>query len=127
MAEERAVASPTPVEVALKGLCPHCGARTLFAGWVRFADRCGGCGLEFSRFNVGDGPAAFLTLLLGAVIVTLAIVLELTMHPPWWVHVLLWVPATAAAVLAALRVSKGALIALEYRNRAAEARSGDVR
>ncbi|MEO5938867.1 MAG: DUF983 domain-containing protein [Sphingomonas sp.] len=118
---------PSPAQVALKGLCPRCGATTLFAGWAKFADQCRACGLDFSRFNVGDGPAAFLTLILGAIVVKLAIVLELTAHPPWWVHVLLWVPVTAGAVLASLRASKGALIALEYRNRAAEVRNEDAR
>ncbi|MEO5494840.1 MAG: DUF983 domain-containing protein [Sphingomonas sp.] len=118
---------PSPAQVALKGLCPRCGATTLFAGWAKFADQCSACGLDFSRFNVGDGPAAFLTLILGAIVVTLAIALELTAHPPWWVHVLLWVPLTAGAVLAALRVSKAALMALEYRNRAAEVRNEDTR
>ena len=118
---------PSSAQVALKGLCPRCGATTLFAGWAKFADQCRACGLDFSRFNVGDGPAAFLTLILGAIVVTLAIVLELTAHPPWWVHVLLWVPVTAGAVLASLRVSKGALITLEYRNRAAEVRNEDAR
>lgn len=111
-----------PAQVALKGLCPRCGAPTLFAGWAKFADRCTACGLDFAAFNVGDGPAAFLTLILGAIIVGLAIWLELTAHPPWWVHVILWVPLTAAAVLGSLRVSKAALLALEYRNRAGEAR-----
>ena len=28
--------------------------------------RCRACGLDFARFNVGDGPAAFLTLIVGA-------------------------------------------------------------
>ncbi|MDB5678630.1 DUF983 domain-containing protein [Sphingomonas bacterium] len=126
MTQERAVAGPTPAEVAFKGLCPRCGAPTLFAGWAKFAGTCSACGLDFSRFNVGDGPAAFLTLILGAIVVGLAIWLELAAHPPWWVHVLLWVPITAAAVLGALRVSKGALLALEYRNRAAEVRNEDA-
>ncbi|THD36115.1 MAG: DUF983 domain-containing protein [Sphingomonas sp.] len=121
MAEARPDAGPAPAVVALKGLCPRCGAPTLFAGWARFAPRCSACGLDFSRFNVGDGPAAFLTLILGAVIVGLAIWLELAVHPAWWVHVILWIPLTAIAVIGALRVSKGALLALEYRNRAGEA------
>ena len=118
--------APNAGQVALKGLCPRCGAPTLFAGWARFAAKCSACGLDFGRFNVGDGPAAFLTLILGTIIVALAIWLELAVHPPWWVHVLVWVPVTAGAVLAALRVSKGALIALEYRNNDAEARHGDA-
>ena len=67
---------PTLVQAALKGLCPRCGAPTLFAGWIRFASRCERCGVDFDAFNVGDGPAAFLTLILGTIVTGLAIWLE---------------------------------------------------
>jgi len=113
---------PHPRDVALKGLCPRCGARTLFAGWVSFADRCPACGLDLAQFNVGDGPAAFLTLILGAIVVGLAIWLELAVHPPFWVHLLLWIPFTAAGVIVSLRVAKAALLVLEFRNAAREGR-----
>jgi uncharacterized protein (DUF983 family) len=118
-----APAAGAPVQVALRGLCPRCGAPTLFSGWVRFADRCSACALDISAFNVGDGPAAFLILILGGAIVAAAITLELSLSPPFWVHVLLWIPLSAAAVLLALRVSKAGLLALEYRNKAREFRS----
>ena len=52
----------------LKGECPRCGASGLFEGWVRFASRCRACGLDYDSFNVGDGPAAFLILFVGAVV-----------------------------------------------------------
>ena len=117
--------APTPTHVALKGLCPRCGSKTLFKGWTQFADRCGVCGLDLSSFNVGDGPAAFLTLIIGAVIVALAITVELSFSPPFWVHIILWIPLTAVAVVASLRVAKGALISLEFRNAAAEGRIKD--
>lgn len=113
---------PSIAEVALFGLCPQCGARTLFAGWVRFASRCRACGLDFDRFNVGDGPAAFLILIIGALIAGLAIWLQLAVAPPFWVHVLLWVPLTTLAVVLGLRASKAALLASEYRNKAGESR-----
>jgi len=123
VSEPRDPTAPRPLDVALKGLCPRCGARTLFAGWLRFADRCSACGLDISAFNVGDGPAAFLILILGAVIVAAAITLELSLSPPFWVHMLIWIPVTAIAVVGALRISKAALLALEYRNKAREFRS----
>ena len=104
------------------GLCPQCGAKTLFSGWTSFAPNCRVCGLDLATFNVGDGPAAFLTLILGAVVVILAITLELTLGPPFWVHMLLWIPFTAIAVIGSLRLAKGALISLEYRHAAAEGR-----
>lgn len=71
---------------------------------------------------MGDGPAAFLTLIVGAVMVAMALVLELKVHPPLWLHVLLWTPLTVLAVLGSLRVAKGMLLTLEYRNKAHEGR-----
>lgn len=116
------LAGPATIDVALKGLCPRCGKRTLFGSYLQFAPRCTACGLDFAAFNVGDGPAAFLTLIWGAVIVAAALTLELTVGPPWWVHVLLWLPLTLVSVVWSLRTAKGALIALEYRNAAHEGR-----
>jgi uncharacterized protein (DUF983 family) len=108
--------------VALGGLCPRCGAKTLFDGLLSFAPSCRACGFDLSTFNVGDGPAAFLTLIVGGVVTALAITVQLTFRPPFWVHVILWVPVTAIAVIGLLRLAKGLLLALEYRHRAAEGR-----
>ena len=115
-------AGPSPLLVALRGLCPRCGAKTLFASLAGFAPRCRACGLDLSAFNVGDGPAAFLILIIGALVVGLAITVELRFGPPWWVHVLLWLPLSTAAVIVSLRAAKGLLLALEYRHRAQEGR-----
>ena len=122
MADPEAAAPPELAAAALGGLCPRCGAKTLFAGFASFAPSCTACGLDFSEFNVGDGPAAFLTLILGSIIVALAIWLELTVHPPLWVHMVIWTPITAVGVLASLRVCKAWLLAAEYRNNAREGR-----
>ncbi len=116
--------APEPLQVALKGLCPRCGARTLYVGWTKFADRCTNCGLDLTAFNVGDGPAAFLTLIIGAIVMIGAVTLTLTLAPPIWVHLLLWTPLTAIGVVGALRLSKAAMLSLEYRNKA---REGQIR
>jgi len=71
---------------------------------------------------VGDGPAAFLTLGIGAFVTVAAIMLELTAHPPFWLHVLIWPLVTLGAVVGALRMGKGALLAVEYHNQAREGR-----
>src|SRR6476661_4672431 len=117
--------SPSPLLVALRGLCPRCGAGTLFQSVAGFARKCRVCSLDFEAFNVGDGPAAFLILIVGALVVGLAITVELSFSPPWWVHVLLWLPLATAAVIFSLRVAKGLLLALEYRHRAQEGRIVD--
>lgn len=87
---------------------------------TRFSPKCRGCGLDFDQYNVGDGPAAFLTLIVGAVILGLALAVEANFHPAFWVHVLLWVPLTIVAVVGSLRVSKAILLILEHRNQARE-------
>lgn len=109
------------MQAALQGLCPRCGAKTLFAGPTRFAKSCAECGLDYDQYNVGDGPAAFLTLIVGGLVVGLAMALELTVMPPFWVHMLLWVPLTAILVVGTLRVAKGMLLIQEHRKAAAEA------
>ena len=109
-----ATPDPTLLIASVRGLCPRCGAPTLFAGWTAFAERCRACGLDFAKFNVGDGPAAFLILIVGALVVGLAIWLELAASPPWWLHILLWLPLTVAGTIAGLRVSKAALLHSEY-------------
>jgi len=115
-------AEPSPFKAGATGRCPRCNAPTLFANWIKFADRCSACGLDFSAFNVGDGPAAFLTLIIGGLVAALAITVELSFSPPFWVHILLWPPIALALIVAALRGSKGVLLALEYRNAAREGR-----
>lgn len=116
---------PSLLRAALFGLCPRCGARSLFGGVASFAARCRACGLDFTAFNVGDGPAAFLTLIVGALVVGLALWLEVAVHPPFWVHVLLWVPITAGAVIGGLRAGKAALLAAEFHRSAGEGKLKD--
>ncbi len=114
---------PAPLFVqATRGLCPRCNAPTLFAGVLRFADKCSNCGLYFSAFNVGDGAAAFLTLGIGTIVTILGIVVELAYEPPWWVHVALWLPLTLVSVTITTRWTKAALAALEWKNGAGEGR-----
>jgi uncharacterized protein (DUF983 family) len=127
MSGERAegLTAPPPVQGALRGLCPRCGAKTLFSGPVAFAEKCAACGLDFTQFNVGDGPAAFLTLILGAIIVTLAVALQLAFDPPLWVQMLIWIPVTGVGVVASLRIAKAALMTAEYRGAAREGRIAD--
>ena len=107
--------------LALAGKCPRCGAQGLFRNWVGFASRCRSCGLDFAAFNVGDGPAAFLILIVGAIVVVSALVLDAAAEPPWWVH-LVWIPVAAALTIGGLRLAKAWLLAQEYRHRAREGR-----
>jgi uncharacterized protein (DUF983 family) len=114
--------APETATAAIRGLCPRCGATGLFDGVVRFSSRCRACLLDYAQFNVGDGPAAFLIMIVGAIVSIAAITTELTFAPPFWVHILLWLPITLGLVIGLLRFGKALLLILEYRNRAREGR-----
>jgi uncharacterized protein (DUF983 family) len=118
---------PGIAAAALFGLCPRCGTRSLFGGVASFAPRCRDCELDYSRFNVGDGPAAFLIMVIGAVVVGLALWVEFSFDPPVWVHAVLWAPVIAVATLGGLRITKAALLITEYQRDAREATGSDVR
>ena len=109
-----------PMQTGIRGRCPRCGQGHLFKGFLTLAPKCEACGLDYSSFNVGDGPAAFLTFLVGGLITGLAIWLELAWHPPFWVHALLWIPLTSLAVIWGLRAGKAALLAAEFQRQAGE-------
>ena len=73
------------------------------------------CGLDFSAQDAGDGPAVFVILFLGLVVVALAAIVEIEFSPPIWVHLVLWTPLIIFGSIALLRPFKAGLIALQYR------------
>lgn len=123
MDEDKALWPPVdPVSAGLKGRCPRCGEGKLFSGFLTVAKSCGICRLDYSFADAGDGPAVFVILIIGFVVVGLALWMEVSLGPPLWVHFLLWIPLAIVLCLTALRLIKGVLITLQYRNKAAEGR-----
>jgi uncharacterized protein (DUF983 family) len=118
---------PGIAQAAFFALCPRCGAKGLFAGLTGFAPRCNSCGLDYSSFNVGDGPAAFLTMVIGAAVLGFGLWVQLTFDLPLWLLLLLLAPVIAGATVWGLRVSKAALLAAEFQRGAAEAGGKDVK
>lgn len=116
---DRAVSS---VRAGLAGRCPRCGEGLLFSGFLAVRPKCETCGLDLAFAESGDGPAFLVILLAGFVVVALALIVELTYQPPFWLHAVLWLPLTLVVTVGPLRPLKGLLIALQYRHGAAEGR-----
>ncbi|MCB1497562.1 MAG: DUF983 domain-containing protein [Bauldia sp.] len=111
-----------PTQTGMRGRCPRCGEGRLFKGFLDPAARCGNCGLDYSFADSGDGPAVFIMMIVGFIVVGLALVVEFTFHPPYWLHAILWIPLVLGLSIGLLRPLKGWLIAQQYRHRAQEGR-----
>ena len=90
----------------------------MFAGFLKIAESCAVCGQSFKGADPGDGPAFFVMFIVGAIVVVLAILVELTIEPAYWVHLVLWGPIVFALSALLLRPAKSILVALQFKNRA---------
>ena len=118
-------ALPTVTQSAMRGLackCPRCGKGKLYAGFLDLRPSCEACGLDYAFIDAGDGPAIFLIMIAGAIVVGSALIVEIKYQPPFWLHAALWLPLILATTLLPMRSMKSLLIALQYHHKAAEGR-----
>ncbi|HEY2137000.1 MAG TPA: DUF983 domain-containing protein [Xanthobacteraceae bacterium] len=121
MAEPPSTA-PNPILAGLAGRCPRCGKGKMFSGFLGLKPVCEACGLDYSFVDAGDGPAVFVILIAGFIVVGAALLVETLYQPPYWVHAVLWLPLILITTLLPLRALKGVLIALQFHHKAAEGR-----
>lgn len=110
-------------QTARRGLackCPRCGEGKLYQGFLTLRPRCDACGLDYGFIDAGDGPAVFIIMIAGFIVVGSALVVEMKYQPPFWLHAVLWTPLILATTLLPLRSMKALLIALQFHHKAAE-------
>lgn len=110
---------------ALLGRCPRCGKGSLFEGYLRIGPRCKACDLDYSGFDAGDGPAVFVILIVGFLVAGGALILEVSVSPPYWVHAVVWLPTVVILSVVFLRLAKSTLLVLQYKHQAREGRLAD--
>lgn len=113
------LSTSSPFRSGLLCRCPRCGEGALYSGVLTVADTCKTCGLDLRAQDSGDGPAVFVILILGAMVVAAALLTESAFAPPLWLHMVLWPPLIIGGAFVMLRIFKAVLIALQYRHRVA--------
>jgi len=119
MPEQRDYPPISPFSTGLAGRCPRCGDGRLFEGFLTLAPRCEVCGLDYGFADSGDGPAVFVTLFAGFLVLGAALATQIVYEPPIWIHLMIFLPLTLIVCLGMLRPLKGFLIASQYVNKAA--------
>ena len=109
---------PRPLVAALlRGLacrCPACGSGRLYRRFLKMAPSCQDCGEALHHARPDDAPAYFVMLIVGHIVVSMALSLELNFSPPLWITVTTSMLAACALTFALLQPVKGAIVALQW-------------
>jgi uncharacterized protein (DUF983 family) len=94
--------------------CPRCGEGKLFRAFLKVADHCSVCGLDFTPHRADDLPAYLVIVIVGHIVVPLALSIETNYSPPVWLQLAIYLPLTLVASLALLQPVKGAVVAFQW-------------
>jgi uncharacterized protein (DUF983 family) len=118
--EAKPIPLPQTITRGLACKCPRCGDGKLYGGFITLRPHCERCGLDYAFIDTGDGPAIFIIMIAGAIVVGAALIVEVKYQPPFWLHAALWLPLILATTLLPLRSMKSLLIALQFHHKASE-------
>ena len=102
------------IKRGLAGRCPHCGEGKLFYAYVKTVDKCSVCGEEISHHRADDLPAYLVIVIVGHIVVSAFMAVEMTTYWPMWPHMIVWAPLTLILSLLLLQPVKGAVVGLQW-------------
>jgi uncharacterized protein (DUF983 family) len=111
-----------PVQTGIRGRCPRCGQGHLFSGFLKMRSGCEVCGLSYSFADPADGPTFFVVCFGCVPAVAFALLLQIKLDPPAWVHFVTSLPFLIATCLLPLRPLKGWLVCSQFFFKAREGR-----
>jgi uncharacterized protein (DUF983 family) len=96
--------------------CPNCGEGKLFRAFVKPVDKCEVCGEEIWHHRADDLPAYLVIVVVGHIVVSAFMAVEMTTYWPMWLHLVVWAPLTLILSLLLLQPTKGGVIGLQWAN-----------
>jgi uncharacterized protein (DUF983 family) len=97
-----------------RGRCPRCGEGKLFRAYLKVANDCSSCGLDFTPHRADDLPAYLVIVIVGHIVVPTALMVETGFSPPVWLQLSIYLPLTLVLSLLLLQPVKGAVIGLQW-------------
>lgn len=86
----------------------------MFKGYLTIREQCANCAQPFEPLRADDAPAYVTISIVGHIVVSGLLALEIYAHPPTWVQLAIWLPATTIMTLGLLPYVKGAVMGAIY-------------
>ena len=94
--------------------CPRCGEGKLFRAFLKVADHCSVCGLDFTPHRADDLPAYLVIIIVGHIVVPAALWIETNYSPAVWLQLTVYLSFTLVASLLLLQPVKGAVVGFQW-------------
>ncbi|MGI9380116.1 MAG: DUF983 domain-containing protein [Methyloligellaceae bacterium] len=94
--------------------CPNCSIGHLFSNYLKVQDSCAHCGEELHHHRADDAPPYVTIFIVGHIVVSLVLAVEVAFQPSYLIHALLWFPLSLLLSLIFLPISKGAIVGWQW-------------
>src|SRR5512147_1568191 len=94
--------------------CPRCGEGKLFRAFLKTADNCSECGLDFKPHRADDLPAYLVIVVVGHIVVPAVLWIETNYSPAVWLQLSIYLPLTFIMSLLLLQPIKGAVVGFQW-------------
>ena len=74
----------------------------MFGRYLKVADTRPDCGEALHHQRADDAPPYFTIIIVGHVVISLVLAVEIAFRPPIWLHAALWLPLTVILALLVL-------------------------
>jgi uncharacterized protein (DUF983 family) len=98
----------------LRCRCPSCGEGRSFRAFLKVSDTCTACGEELHHHNADDLPAYIVVSIVGHVMLSTALWMEVGYSPEYWVFAATLMPLALIMTFGLLQPVKGAIVALQW-------------
>ena len=104
----------TAMKRGFRGRCPRCGEGKLFRAFLKTANNCSVCGLDFTPHRADDLPAYLVIVVVGHIVVPVVLWIETNYSPAVWLQLSIYLPVTFFLSLALLQPVKGAVVGAQW-------------
>ena len=104
----------TAFKRGLQCRCPACGEGRMYGKYLKVEPVCTACGEELHHHRADDFPPYIVISIVGHLLLSLALTIELAFSPPAWVTISFLIALGSILTLVLLQPVKGAVVAIQW-------------